>query len=193
MQFRAAVTAAVDALEPYLRAAWMLQQIGFEPGAAGGVLTHGGSLANLTALLAARAHAAPQAWQRGAPSDLSLLATPAAHYSLARAVAILGLGADAIVALPTDDLDRLDPARIHEGLVASRAAGRRPFALVVAACATATGLHDDVAAAAAFCAEHGIWLHVDAAHGASGLLSPRHRALLSGIEQIASCSRAIGA
>jgi L-2,4-diaminobutyrate decarboxylase len=163
--------------------AWMLGQIGFEPGAAGGVLTHGGSLANLTALLAARARAAPHAWQRGAPSDLSLLATPAAHYSLARAVAILGLGADAIVALPTDDLDRLDPARMHEGLVASRAAGRRPFALSVAACATATGLHDDIAAAGAFCAEHGIWLHVDAAHGASGLLSPRHRALLTGIER----------
>jgi L-2,4-diaminobutyrate decarboxylase len=163
--------------------AWMLAQIGFDPAAAGGVLTHGGSLANLTALLAARARAAPQAWQCGAPSDLSLLATPAAHYSLSRAAAILGLGTDAIVALATDDLDRLDPARMHEGLTASRTAGRRPFALVAAACATGTGLHDDVAAAAAFCREHGIWLHVDAAHGASGLLSPRHRALLAGIEQ----------
>jgi L-2,4-diaminobutyrate decarboxylase len=57
------------------------------------------------------------------------------------------------------------------------------MALVAAACATSTGLHDDLAAVGRFCRERGIWFHVDAAHGASALLSPAHRQLLRGIEQ----------
>ena len=56
------------------------------------------------------------------------------------------------------------------------------MALVAAACATSTGLHDDLQAVGRFCRERGIWFHVDAAHGASALLSPGHRRLLRGIE-----------
>jgi L-2,4-diaminobutyrate decarboxylase len=56
------------------------------------------------------------------------------------------------------------------------------MALVAGACATSTGLHDDLEAIGSFCREHGIWFHVDAAHGASALLSPRHRQFLRGIE-----------
>ncbi|GIF71884.1 pyridoxal phosphate-dependent decarboxylase family protein [Asanoa siamensis] len=55
-------------------------------------------------------------------------------------------------------------------------------ALVANACATATGLYDDLRGVGEFCREHGIWLHVDGAHGASALLSPRHRHLLDGID-----------
>lgn len=162
---------------------WMVRQAGLPQPAAGGVLTHGGSLANLTALLAARAAHAPDAWTAGAPHDLALLCTPSAHYSIARAAGILGLGTDAIVALPVDDLDRLDPAGLPRALERAHAAGRRPFALVVAACATSTGLFDDIAAAADFAEQHGLWLHVDGAHGASALLSPAHRHHLAGIER----------
>jgi L-2,4-diaminobutyrate decarboxylase len=161
---------------------WMLEKVGFDQAGAGGVLTHGGSLANLTALLAARAHAAPEAWQRGAPADLAILAAPSAHYSIARAAGILGLGQDAVIALETDQLDRIDPARIDDAVRRARAAGRRPFALVAAGCATGTGLHDDLRAAATACQEHDLWLHVDATHGASALLSAIHRPLLAGIE-----------
>ncbi len=162
---------------------WMLAKVGFDPQSAGGVLTHGGSLANLTALLAARGQAAPHAWNDGAPSDLAILAPPDAHYSIARAAGILGLGERAIVALPTDEVGRIDPARIDEAVAHAKSDGRRPFALVAAACATATGLHDDLHAAADACRAHGLWLHVDAAHGASALLSAAHRGLLAGIER----------
>jgi L-2,4-diaminobutyrate decarboxylase len=162
---------------------WMLTKVGFDPASGGGVLTHGGSLANLTALLAARAHAAPDAWDNGAPHDLAILAPPSAHYSIARAAGILGLGENAIVDLPVDELGRIIPERIGEAVDQARALGRRPFVLVAAACATATGLHDDLHAAADACAHHGLWLHVDAAHGASALLSDTHRHLLAGIER----------
>jgi L-2,4-diaminobutyrate decarboxylase len=161
---------------------WMLEKVGWDPAAGGGVLTHGGSLANLTALLAARARAVPGAWTGGVPGDLAVLAPPSAHYSIARSVAILGLGEEAIVPLEVDALERVRPERLPDALERAREAGRRPIALVAAACATSTGLHDDLEAIGAFCRRHGLWLHVDAAHGASALLSPRHRGALAGIE-----------
>jgi L-2,4-diaminobutyrate decarboxylase len=147
------------------------------------VLTHGGSLANLTALLAARARSAPDAWEQGTPPDLAVLAPPSVHYSVRRAVAILGLGEQALIELEVDELERIRVDRLPDALERARAAGRRPMALVAASCATATGLHDDLTGIADFCEEHGIWLHVDAAHGASALLSPGHRHLLDGVER----------
>jgi L-2,4-diaminobutyrate decarboxylase len=70
---------------------WMAEKIGW-PAGAGGVLTHGGSLATLTVLLAARAAAAPDAWTDGVDGSLAVLAPPSAHYSVKRSVAMLGLG-----------------------------------------------------------------------------------------------------
>jgi L-2,4-diaminobutyrate decarboxylase len=162
---------------------WMLEKVGFERGVGGGVLTHGGSLANLTALLAARARVAPEAWREGVPGDLALLAPPSVHYSVRRAAAILGLGEDAVVELDVDELERIRPDRLAAGLDRCVAAGRRPIALVAVAPATSTGLHDDLDPIGRFCAEHGIWLHVDAAHGGSALLSDRYRHLLAGIDR----------
>jgi L-2,4-diaminobutyrate decarboxylase len=161
---------------------WMTERIGWN-GGAGGVLTHGGSLANLTALLAARAAAAPGAWSDGVDGSLAVLAPPSAHYSVKRSVAMLGLGERAVVPLEVDEHERIAPAALEDALDRTRAEDRRPMALVAAACATSTGLHDDLEAIGRFCRERGVWFHVDAAHGASALLSPGHRDLLSGIEQ----------
>jgi L-2,4-diaminobutyrate decarboxylase len=162
---------------------WMLEKVGWSPDRSAGVLTHGGSLANLTALLAARAKIAPDAWEQGTPPDLAVLAPPSVHYSVRRAVAILGLGENAICRLEVDDLERIRVDRLEDALDRTRADGRRPMALVAASCATATGLHDDLNGIADFCARHGIWLHTDAAHGASALLSPKHSGLLDGIDR----------
>ncbi|GAA3137045.1 cytochrome d ubiquinol oxidase subunit I [Streptosporangium carneum] len=160
---------------------WMLDKVGYGE-AGGGVLTHGGSLANLTALLAARAAAVPDAWTDGVPGDLALLAPESAHYSLTRAAAILGLGERAVMPLDVDPLGRVDVARLPAALDRVRRAGRRPMALVAAACATATGLYDDLRGIGEFCAENGLWFHVDGAHGASALLAEEHRGLLDGVE-----------
>jgi L-2,4-diaminobutyrate decarboxylase len=161
---------------------WMVERIGWDAGA-GGVLTHGGSLANLTCLLAARAGAAPDAWRDGVPGDLAVLAPPSAHYSVMRSVAMLGLGERAVIPLEVDGHERIVPAALEASLERASAAGLRPMALVAAACATSTGLHDDLEAVGRFCRERGVWFHVDAAHGASALLSPQHRGLMQGIEQ----------
>src|SRR5215210_4996404 len=160
---------------------WMSEQIGWPEGA-GGVLTHGGSLANLTVLLAARAAAAPDAWTDGVDGTLAVLAPPSTHYSVRRSVAMLGLGERAVVDLEVDEYERIVPDALADALERCHSAGRRPMALVAAACATSTGLHDDLVTVGDFCREHSIWFHVDAAHGAPALLSPDHRFLLSGIE-----------
>ena len=159
---------------------WMTERVGWQAGA-GGVLTHGGSLANLTALLAARAAAAPDAWTDGVDGTLAVLAPDSAHYSVKRSVAMLGLGERALIPLEVDEYERIVPARLEDALERAADAGLRPMALVAAACATSTGLHDDLEAVGGFCREQGIWFHVDAAHGAAALLSPRHAPLLQGI------------
>src|SRR5829696_1571191 len=143
---------------------WMAATIGW-PDGAGGVLTHGGSLANLTVLLAARAAAAPDAWMEGVDGKLAVLAPPSSHYSVRRSVAMLGLGERAVVDLEVDEYERIVPAALGEALERCHARGRRPLALVAAACATSTGLHDDLEAI-----------------GATALLSPAHRHRLRGIE-----------
>ncbi|HKP21522.1 MAG TPA: pyridoxal-dependent decarboxylase [Thermoleophilaceae bacterium] len=160
---------------------WMCEKVGW-PAGAGGVLTHGGSLANLTVLLAARAVAAPDAWVDGVDGSLAVLAPPGSHYSVKRSAAMLGLGERSVIDLEVDAQERIVPAALPDALERCEAEGRRPMALVAAACATSTGLHDDLEAIGAFCREHGIWFHVDAAHGATALLSPEHRHLLKGIE-----------
>jgi L-2,4-diaminobutyrate decarboxylase len=159
---------------------WMTERVGWGAGA-GGVLTHGGSLANFTALLAARAAASPDAWTEGVDGALAVLAPDSAHYSVKRSVAMLGLGERALIPLEVDEYERIVPARLEAALERASDAGLRPMALVAAACATSTGLHDDLEAVGAFCRERGIWFHVDAAHGAGALLSPRHAPMLRGI------------
>ncbi|MEU8145231.1 pyridoxal-dependent decarboxylase [Nonomuraea sp. NPDC048901] len=153
---------------------WMLAKVGFPAG--GGVLTHGGSLANLTALLAARARAVPEAWEDGVPGDLVILTPESAHYSVSRAASILGLGQRAMVPLATDHLGRIDITKLPD------ISGRRVMALVAAACATGTGLYDDLRAIGEWCRERDVWFHVDGAHGASALLAEEHAHLLDGIE-----------
>src|SRR5829696_4675288 len=136
----------------------MTERIGWEDGA-GGVLTHGGSLANLTALLAARAAAAPDAWADGVDGTLALLAPPSAHYSVKRSAAMLGMGERSVIPLEVDEYERIVPAGLERAVERAAETGLRPMALVAAACATSTGLHDDLDLIGGFCNERGIWFH----------------------------------
>lgn len=153
------------------------------PAGSDGVLTHGGSLGNLTALLAARqARAGHDVWSEGQREPLAVLVSEQAHYSVARAVQCMGWGAEGAVAVPTDPEFRLDASALEERLRAAQGAGRRVIAVVASCCSTATGSFDPLPEIADFCAEHGLWLHVDGAHGASLALSRTHRVKLAGVE-----------
>jgi L-2,4-diaminobutyrate decarboxylase len=162
------------------------EAIGWAPDSFAGTVTHGGSLANLTGLLTARNVALGESWDRGLAGDARqpvLLAHAEAHYSVARAAGILGLGSKQTVRVALDGRGRMDPRRLDEELARLRAENRLVVAVVACACATPIGAFDPLEEIAAVCRHHGVWLHVDAAHGGAALLSDRHRHLLAGLEQ----------
>jgi L-2,4-diaminobutyrate decarboxylase len=80
----------------------------------------------------------------------------------------------------------MDTTALRQALESLGRAGKRVLAVVATAGSTATGSFDDLDAIATLCDEHGVWLHVDAAHGASALLSSEHRHKLRGIERARS-------
>jgi L-2,4-diaminobutyrate decarboxylase len=160
-----------------------LQRLLGYPASAAGTFTPGGSFANLTALLAARAALAPAAWRRGGDARLGVLAGAQTHYSIARAAAILGLGADRVFPIPTDAEHRTDPAGVAAAAARARRAGCRRLILVGTSGSTSTGSFDDLVALRAEARRLGAWFHVDAAHGGGMAFSPRLRRLLRGLGQ----------
>ncbi|CAA9283972.1 MAG: L-2,4-diaminobutyrate decarboxylase [uncultured Cytophagales bacterium] len=162
---------------------WLARKLGF-PAAASGFLTSGGTLATLTALLAARAAKAPgDVWERGTSDRLAVLVSEQAHYCVDRAVRIMGLGEEGVVKIPVDDRFGMRTDLLAEAYAAARARGLTPFAVVGSACSTATGSYDDLAAVADFCAGHGLWFHADGAHGAAVVVSEAYKGLVRGIER----------
>jgi L-2,4-diaminobutyrate decarboxylase len=172
---------------------WLLEKVGWlpqplrmpdspDPVFGGGVLTHGGSLANLTALMAARSKMVPQAWQEGNPRDLVLLAPAESHYSIARAAGIMGLGQNAVYQMAVDAKGVVIPQKLPEVYARLKNEGKRVFAVVANGCSTAAGLYDPIREIGEFCNAHKLWFHVDGAHGASALLSQKHKKRLDGIE-----------
>lgn len=169
---------------------WMLSKVGWFdqdslhqlPEKSAGVLTHGGSLANLTALLAARAAVAPNAWEEGSPNDLIVLGSDVAHYSIMRAISIMGMGRKAMHTVKTNQLEVMDPDDLYKVYQQSLLEGKRTMAVIANACATSTGLYDPIEEIGRFCKENKLWFHVDGAHGASALISDRHKGLMKGVE-----------
>jgi len=171
----------------------LLEKVGWQPAplnmqgsdehiGGGGVLTHGGSLANLTAMLAARSHIAPEVWDQGHLNDLALLVPAESHYSIARAAGIMGIGQHAVYPLKVDDTGIVIPDRLPAVYRRLQNDGKRAVALVANAGSTAVGLYDPLREISEFCRENRLWLHVDGAHGASALFSARHKKLLDGVE-----------
>jgi L-2,4-diaminobutyrate decarboxylase len=165
---------------------WLAELLGY-PATADGTLVSGGSAANLTGLLAAREARFPGCSRAGVARTPDaqravLLVSPHAHYCIERAAGLMGLGSDAILTVAEKD-GRMDPAALEERLALARRDGRIPLAVVATAASTATGLFDPLEEIAAITERAGVWLHVDAAHGASFLLSERLRHHLRGIER----------
>lgn len=165
---------------------WFAGLAGFDPAAADGVWTHGGSAGNLTALLAARQAAAPNdVWEEGyaSPGGLCVVTSGQAHYSVRRSAQVLGLGGRNVVPVAVDERFRMVPAVLAVTLDRLAGEGRTVMAVVASAGSTATGAIDPLEPIADLCAARGIWLHVDAAHSGAHLLSDRLRPALAGIQR----------
>jgi L-2,4-diaminobutyrate decarboxylase len=106
-----------------------------------------------------------------------------AHYCNRRACAILGFGERFALPVETNENFTMNLSSLKAAYDQACSLGARPLAVVANAGSTATGTYDDLDAIAGFCEEHDLWLHVDAAHGGSALLSSRYAPLLRGIDR----------
>ncbi len=162
-----------------------------------GAFCSGGTVANITALWAARNRlCAPsgefsgiareglvKALQHLDCTGLAILASRRGHYSLGKAADLLGIGRDNLIAVETDENNRIDMKRLRAHCRRLRDEGIRPLSLVGIAGTTETGNVDPLEAMADFAAELGCHFHVDAAWGGPTLFSETHRGLLRGIER----------
>ncbi|MEU8137298.1 pyridoxal phosphate-dependent decarboxylase family protein [Streptodolium elevatio] len=165
---------AATALETEVVAA-LAAAAGFVPGLAAGTVTTGGTESNLLGLLLARDRGGPSAGRH------RILCSDAAHFSVRRSAALLGMGDDAVVPVATGADHRVDPGALDAVCRRVLAANDRPTAIVATAGTTDLGAVDPLAACADVAREHGVWLHVDAAYGGGALFSDRLAPLLHGI------------
>jgi aromatic-L-amino-acid/L-tryptophan decarboxylase len=155
---------------------WFKEWIGFPPEASG-ILTSGGSAANMGALACAR-----EALLGPMSDRVVAYVSDQSHSSLARSARMLGFRPDQVRVLPSDEHFRMRPEAFRHAIDADVASGRRPLFVSASAGATNTGAVDPLPELAEVCREHGVWLHVDAAYGGFAALTERGRRWLAGIE-----------
>lgn len=160
---------------------WLVQRVGYHAETAAGTAVSGGTAANLTALLAARAR-----WQHDNPGGGRrpvIVCSADAHYSVTRAAAIMGMNRADVIDVPTDEHHRLDLDQLAATLEALADSDASVFAIVATSGSTAAGAFDRLHEVADVRDRYRTWLHVDAAHGASAILSPRLHHLVAGLER----------
>jgi aromatic-L-amino-acid/L-tryptophan decarboxylase len=171
---------------------WLSTLVGYGEDAHG-LLTSGGSMANLNALLIAHRSRMPEGqvarrglW--GVSSPMTIYASDQVHMSIQKAADVLGLGRDQVRLVKTDEQFRLDVRSLRESLDADIARGVKPFCVVGNAGTVNTGAVDPLAEIASIAARYDLWFHVDGAYGALGSLDERKRALFDGMERADSLS-----
>jgi aromatic-L-amino-acid/L-tryptophan decarboxylase len=164
---------------------WLGDLVGFPT--ADGLLSSGGSIANLTAVhVAARRALGPDAGRRGLAAGgagLAMYVSAEAHHSLVKAADVLGLGTDQVRQVPVDERCRMDVAALRTVMAADAAAGLRPFLVAATAGTTGTGAVDPIAAVADAAEEQGCWLHVDGAYGGPAAAVDELRPLFTGLDR----------
>ena len=156
---------------------WLCGTFGLPPGSQG-VLTPGGSMSTLSAVVAARSSRLGDS-----SAGARLYVSDEVHHSVAKSALIAGLPRDAVRVVPTDDALRMDPEALRSAVAEDRAAGRRPFMVVATAGTINTGVVEPLPALADVAGAEGLWLHVDGAYGGFFQLTERGRAALVGIER----------
>ena len=162
---------------------WLTSRFGL-PSNAIATFTSGGAEANLTAVIAALAHAFPGCGEDGLRS---LVASPViylsaeAHHSFSKIAQMSGLGRNALRSIPTDAELKMDVAALAAEIEKDRESGLLPLMVVGTAGTTAAGAIDPLQELARVCDEQKMWFHVDAAWGGAAIVSPLLRHHLAGI------------
>jgi aromatic-L-amino-acid decarboxylase len=152
---------------------WLAMVMGYGA-SSGGVLTSGGSMSNLVAIVTARESRCGEDF-----SNATIYTSRETHHSVHKAARCAGFPASAVRALATDSRLRLDVSSLERTIREDRAQGKRPMLVVANAGTTNTGAIDPIAEIASLARAHGMWTHVDAAYGGPFRLVP-------------SCARSLG-
>lgn len=152
---------------------WVRQLTGM-PDGTGGVFVPGGTMGNLSAMVAARDAAAAKRQDR--PDRWAFIASKQTHSSVASMAAVMDAE---VIKVDVDDDYRLTGSEVAAALDEH---GDRVAAVVTTAGTTNLGIIDDLAGIGQVCRERGVWMHVDGAYGGAALASPQHRHLFEGIE-----------
>ena len=154
---------------------WFREWLGF-PDTGGGVLTSGGSAANLGALVAAREAA-------GNPHNAVVYVSDQGHSSLERAARIAGIPGENVRKVRTGEAFRMDLGALAMAVAEDRSAGRNPLCICANAGATNTGAVDPLSDIADLAEKEELWFHVDGAYGGFAVLVPGEKANFRGIER----------
>lgn len=161
-----------------------------------GAFCSGGTIANITALWVARNNALKadgeflgvekeglfRALKHYGYEGLAIVVSERGHYSLKKAADVLGIGQQGLIAVDTDEHNRIKPAALQATLKQLKSDKILPFAVVGVAGTTETGNIDPLREIAEICSDEGCHFHVDAAWGGATLMSNTYRRLLDGIE-----------
>ena len=164
---------------------WLRQMLGLSA-AFSGAIQDSASTATFCALLCARERITDFGQNRGGlqaeQAPLVVYASDQAHSSIPKGALLAGFGAEHLRLIETDEAHALRLDLLDEAIRADRTAGRRPCAVVAAIGTTATPAVDPLAGIADLAAQHGLWLHVDAAMAGTAMICPEYRPLWEGVE-----------
>jgi aromatic-L-amino-acid decarboxylase len=167
---------------------WLRELVGFDEGG-WGVLTSGGVMANIMALTVARDRHLAQLLGSSEPPRAAALevarvyASDQAHFSIARALDVLGFPSRSLRVVESDERFRLAAGPVAAAIAEDRDAGLVPFCIAAVSGSTNTGSVDDVVGLAQLSERERLWLHVDAAYGGAARLSPRDAPRVPGLER----------
>src|SRR6185295_7314847 len=169
---------------------WLGALIGYDTQASG-LLTSGGSMANMIALMIASRSKSNNAsrhgfWNAGPP--MTVYASEEVHMSIAKAADILGIGRDQVRTIACDDQQRMRVDALRQSIEADLREGLRPFCVVGSAGTVNTGVVDPLDEIANIADQFELWFHVDGAYGAPGVLDKRKKHLFAGLERADSVS-----
>ncbi len=158
---------------------WMTRLVGY-PATSGGDLTSGGSIANLTAIIAARETMGIRSRDI---ENSCIYMTADTHHCVDKSIRAAGLGECQKRHVPMDIQFRMDVNALETTILQDKAAGLRPWLVTASAGTTDTGAVDSIAEIADLAEQHGLWLHVDAAYGGFFLLCEEGRQVLRGLDK----------
>lgn len=154
---------------------WLADLMGY-PASAGGILTSGGSLSTLSAIVAAREAKLPEDFSKG-----TIYLSSETHYCVPKAARVAGIRDARVRRIPIDARRRIDTGALARALDEDEAAGLQPFMVVANVGTTNTGAIDDIPRILEIGRARGMWVHADAAYGGFFRLAARGPALMPGL------------